>query len=84
MNCFNCPRKYECFTESGIAKLSPNDPDEDCGALFRSFEESRAFIHRIGEALCTIPQKHRDDILTYLTASYGTDIYAVLSELYPQ
>ena len=84
--CYECPRKTECYTKEGLAKLKPGEPPYgghyECGALFTDFDGARTLLLRIGDALDTIPKKHRKAIIQHIADAYGTGTYPVLSELY--
>ena len=84
--CYDCPRKTECYTPEGLAKLKPNEPPyggaNECGALFTDFDGARALLHRIGDALDTIPKRHREAVIRHIANAYGCCAYDVLVELY--
>lgn len=80
--CYYCPRKAECYTESGLAKLTPADGPADCGALFLDLDGAEEFIRAIGSALREIPRKHQLDIWERVAAEYGASTYFVVMELY--
>lgn len=84
MNCYECERKHECYTDLGLSKLTPdtNYGMYDCGALYNDFDGARTLLLRIGEALDTLPKKHREAVIRHIAKAYQVDHYAVLSELY--
>lgn len=53
-DCFCCPKKTDCYTSSGLAKLKPGELC-DCGALFFSTQEAEKLV-----ALLVAAMRDRD------------------------
>lgn len=80
-NCYTCERKTECYTESGLEKLKPDD-DSDCGALFTNYDEAVELIHIIGEAIGKRSEYVQKQIIEYVANKYNVPEYNVMTELF--
>lgn len=84
--CYDCIRKTECFTESGLKELEPNKPCTEylngwpCGCCFYNYEELREFIYVIGEAINNQSKKVQNNIFGYIADKYELPKYNVMIE----
>ena len=80
-NCYNCPRKTECYTELGLEKLNP-DYNFNCGALYTDYDEAIKLIHIIGEAIEKRSKYIQKQIFEYIADQCNSDVYNVKAELF--
>lgn len=81
-NCYFCPRKAECYTEKGLATLTP-DNASDCGALYTDFDEAREFIYALYEAIEGQGETVKREIAVSLAKHYDCDLDTVWNALVP-
>ena len=79
-NCYACPRKGECYTEEGLANLTP-DTEQECGALYTNFYEAQEFILVLGNLINNLDTEDKSKIIASLAMVYDCDIYTALGEL---
>ena len=86
-SCYDCTRKFECFSKSTFEKMKPGTTYKDitgydCGALFTNYEELRNALFKIGEVIDQQSKRTSNKIIKEIAEKCGTSEYNVRLELY--